>query len=182
MSDREWFWRCLGGVTLGLLVAVAGASGQSLAEAAKKERERRQKVGPGGPAFSDQDLKDRASGDGASAEGNAVEADKEPPPDGPGASGESYWRTRAARVRAALDAAEARVAKAEEASAQASSGLRQPLPADALKPVPPSVVPDGAKSEGELLAARRELERARKAKTDLEEEARKKGALPGWLR
>jgi hypothetical protein len=37
-------------------------------------------------------------------------------------------------------------------------------------------------AEAALAAARSDLERAKKALADLEEEARGKGVLPGWLR
>src|SRR6266581_8302673 len=66
--------RFVGGLAL-LLALGPGASGQSLGEAARKEKERREKAGPTGPAFTDDDLRGYAEG-GAAAKGAAGAADK----------------------------------------------------------------------------------------------------------
>src|SRR6266487_532809 len=98
-----------GGLVL-LLALGPGASGQSLGEAARKEKERREKAGPTGPAFTDDDLRGYAGG---------------------GAGDEAYWRGRAKAARAAVAAAEARVAQAEAAAQGTPAGIRQPQPGDA---------------------------------------------------
>ena len=74
--------------------------------------------------------------------------------------------------------------QAQAALDQTHAGLRQPLPGDAMRQVPRSVATDGDRhaAETNLEAAKAELARAHKALEDLEDEARKKGALPGWLR
>jgi hypothetical protein len=201
-SDRERWTRRTWAFALGLLLifAAGGVSGQSLAEVAKREKERRAKAGPTGPAFSDQDLKHR--GDAAASTSGEV-GDSAAAPTGEGAAGdkpsdtntnmpqarrgatdEAYWRGRAKTRRDAVTAAEARVAAAEAAADNTEAGIRQPLPGDAMKQVPRSTVTDGAKraAEANLEAEKAELARARKALEDLEEEARRKGVLPGWLR
>jgi hypothetical protein len=199
MSDREWTRRTWG-LALGLLLVAGGASGQSLAEAAKREKERRAKAGSSGPAFTDEDLKRRGEGE-ASASGDA--GDSSGRPAGEGSTGdkttgsksftpkaradagdEAYWRRRAKAARDAVAAAEAPVAQAQATLDQTQAGIRQPQPGDALKQVPPSPVADGDRraAEANLAAAKAELARARKALEDLEDEARRKGVLPGWLR
>jgi len=181
-----------GGLAL-LLAFGPGASGQSLGEAARKEKDRREKAGPTGPAFTDEDLRGYAEGGAAgptkppAGEKTSTEkSKKEGPAAGAGGAGdEAYWRARAKAARAAIAAAEARVAKAEVALRDApAAGIRQPQPGDAVAQVPPPVVTDADQrgAEAALAAARSELERAKKAGNDLEEEARRKGALPGWLR
>jgi len=180
-----------GGLAL-LLALGPGASGQSLGEAARKEKERREKAGPTGPAFTDEDLRGYAEGGPDAtkpAAGEKTSTDKtkkEAPAPGEGGAGEeAHWRARAKTARAAIAAAEARVAKAEVALRDApAGGIRQPQPGDAVTQVPPPVVTDadGRAAEAALAAARSELARAKKAWTDLEDEARRKGALPGWLR
>lgn len=181
-----------------LLALGPAARGQSLGEAARKEKERREKAGPTGPAFTDEDLRGYAEGGaagkaGAGAAGKSAAGDKASaekttkegtPRGGSGAGDEAYWRARAKAARAAMEAAQARVARAEAAAQGAAAGIRQPQPGDALTQVPPSVVTDADRraAEAGLAAARRELERAKKAQDDLEEEARRKGVLPGWLR
>ena len=195
MSDGGRWTRRTGALAVGLLLlfAAGGVSGQSLAEAAKREKDRRAKSGPTGPAFSDEDLKQHGdaavstSGDAGESAGKLAEegtgGDKSPdgntnmPRARGGARDEAYWR---ARAKARRDA----VAAAEVAADNTQAGIRQPLPGDAMKQVPRSTATDGAKraSEANLEAAKVELARARKALEDLEDEARRKGILPGWLR
>lgn len=178
----------------GLVILLAfgpAVSGQSLGEAARKEKERREKAGPTGPAFTDDDLTGYAEGGAGAnkpAAGKKASTEKarkqEPAPGEGGAGDEASWRARAKAVRAAIAAAEDRVAKAEAAAQGATGGIRQPQPGDAVAQVPPPVVSDADQraAEAALAAARAELERAKKAWSDLEDEARRKGALPGWLR
>ena len=93
---------------------------------------------------------------------------------------EPYWRGRANDRRAAIAEAEVRV-----------SDLQKRLSALYLDAEPTNLRDPNrmqtrqaeiAKVGDDLAAAQRELAAARKALTDLEEEARRAGALPGWLR
>jgi hypothetical protein len=200
MSDHEWWTRRTWAFALGLLLVAGGASGQSLAEAAKREKERRAKSGPTGPAFTDEDLKrdgDAAgstSGEAGDSEGrpagegtggdSSVGAKSFTPKAGVGAGDEASWRRRARARRDAVAAAEARVARAQAADdPPQGGGIRQPLPIDAMKQVPRSTATSDQRSgDTNLEAANAELARARKALEGLEDEARRKGVLPGWLR
>jgi len=188
---RSFGW--LGCLTLGLLLVAEGAAGQSLGEAARKERERRKKAGPVGPTFTDADLKagepggepaPAASGEEPAPPGEVGEPAVAPPGDEAGPGTEVYWRERARTVRDRIAAAEDRLRRAETALEGARVGIRQPLPGDALKQVPDSPVTDAERqaAEKEVAAARLERERARKAQEDLEDEARRREAPPGWLR
>jgi len=116
-----------------------------------------------------------------------------------GQRGESYWRSRAQQLRAAVAAAEARLKDAEKASAGAG-----PIPYGDYK-VPcqkgqlvqsdgslgPVVNPCSSTgsdyqrsvaAKSQLEWARQSLEQARQALASFEEEARRAGALPGWIR
>lgn len=113
--------------------------------------------------------------------------------------GESYWRRRMASGRAAVEAAEARVGDLESQAAalgslQASLPRgRDPIPVKDLKTLlemrdnaKKAVVSSGddrfARIQQDLDRARVSLARARRSLDDLAEEARRAGALPGWLR
>jgi hypothetical protein len=199
MSDRQRWARRAWVLALGLLLVAGGVSGQSLAEAAKREKERRAKSGPTGPAFTDEDLKEHGEAAGSTS-GDAGDSAGKPagedaggdksaggrsftPKGRAGAGDEAYWRGRAKARRDAVAAAEARVARAQASDAQ-GGGIRQPLPIDAMKQVPRSTATgrDQHGTDANLEAAKAELARARKALEDLEDEARRKGILPGWLR
>ena len=98
MSDREWWTRRTWVLALGLLLAAGGVSGQSLAEAAKREKERRAKSGPNGPAFTDEDLKRRGEEE-ASTSGAAGDSAAKPAGEGTGGDkstgGKSFKRKTA---------------------------------------------------------------------------------------
>jgi hypothetical protein len=198
MSDREWWTRRTWVLALGLLLVAGGVSGQSLAEAAKREKERRAKVVEGGPSFTDEDLKRRGEA-GDSTSGDAGDASGKTAGEGAGggksagaksgtpkagAGDEASWRRRAKALRDAVAAAEAPVAQAQVVLDHTQAGIRQPLPGDAMKQVPPPAVTDRDRraAEANLEAAKAELARARKALEDFQDEARRKGILPGWLR
>lgn len=101
------------------------------------------------------------------------------------ASDEASWRRRAQGMRDAVARAEADVARIQKALDERRSGVSQPLPIDAMRQVPPDPLtqPPGAERlTQDLEAAKAAVVAARQAQADFEEEARKAGALPGWLR
>jgi hypothetical protein len=118
---------------------------------------------------------------------------------------EAYWRGRAASARAAVDSAEERVAQLEAESARngpytpgqtagACTEGTMPLAGESTialrdrakgsKTCDAEVlrIQNSQRLHGEVEAARTRLDALRKALVDLEDEARKAGALPGWLR
>lgn len=123
---------------------------------------------------------------------------------------ESYWRSRAGSARSAVTAAEKRVRDLEEQATRGGPVVSGPLPAACQASAPtrgghesgtvlgPSAwerTKNVVHCDGEILrqqqaqgtqtqldAAREQLKRAQKALEALEDEARRAGALPGWLR
>ncbi len=118
---------------------------------------------------------------------------------------EHYWRSRTAGLRAAVAAAEAALADVERRAGAAGLNLPGPneAPCQAGVPAAPGSSPvalrdrsrgqktcdqDALKREAaraaalELPAARERLERARRSLANLEDDARKAGAQPGWVR
>lgn len=209
-----------------LLAGSARVEAQSLADAARKEQERRAKLpGAARPArtITDDELAAAEAGGGTlSSPGGAVLApstsSSSPASDAataawssraelsrPTGAGEAYWRGRMASARSAVAAAETRLKQAQDAADR----LGPPRPGPRVAPcqagtliVPGrtahQILEDSRKNrktcgnewEGyaqdraypEVERARGSLEAARKAVADLEEQARRAGALPGWLR
>lgn len=195
-----------------ILLAVAFAQvvhAQGLAGAAQKEKERRAKLKAADPAKSyGQDDLGRAGAPLANDPSIPPAAGQQSPahdtmgssgPSGStGAGSESYWRSRSRQLRSAVEAAEAAVKLAES-----MPGATGPTPLGDYKvPCQPGrlVMPDGSlgpmtnncsggiardqsrAAQSRLEAARQALERARQALANFEEQARRAGALPGWLR
>jgi len=181
------------------LLALAGLAGaQSLGDAARKERERRDKVRetqPSARTLTDDDL---ASTKGALAndpeaappqtteaeEGGESSASGGPPtsrglrqavPDAvPPAGGEEHWRARAAQARG-------RIAEAQRRNEAFQRMIRFGQPAR-YDETGRRVIFSVERMKEKADAAEAELRAAEKALEDLLEEGRKAGALPGWLR
>src|SRR5262245_16916627 len=155
---------------------------QDLAAAAEREKERRKKTSGKAATYSDKNLPASSSPQATAAPSAspspAAGETREAPKD------EAYWRGRATGLQNAVTAAEARVAKAQEDYDGARKGNVQPLPIDALSQVPPlpQVNAEADRLQKELEAAQAALAQAKKALEDFEEEARKAGVPPGWLR
>ncbi len=117
--------------------------------------------------------------------------------------GEDHWRGRVAKARADITAAETRLARADAEAKKTMYGTAAPPTESGTCNIPDYVVRQGSEaikkwscttSDGysdlrkhgvslaAVEAAKADLERARTALADLEEEARRAGALPGWLR
>ncbi len=150
-----------------LSISAALVSAQSLAEVAKKEKERRKKVdAQGKQSFTENDLRGgprlpaAPAKQGASAsseptettEGGDATAAPEPDP----TTTESYWRDRVAAINKKIQDLEAKLQSPELNSDTRGAPRRQ--------------------------AAERELAQARSEKQEMAEEARRKGIPPGWLR
>jgi hypothetical protein len=161
---------------------VAQGQTQDAAAAAEKEKERRRKSKGTAKTYGNKDLP--ASERSVPAEGTPSPS---PTPEGESRGAprdETYWRNRATGLQKAVAAAEQRVAKAQADYDGARKGNLQPLPIDALSQQPPipQVNADADRLQKELEDAKSALAQAQQALTDLEEEARKAGAPPGWLR
>lgn len=147
----------------------ATASAQSLAELAKKEKERRQKVDASKvKAFDDSNLRGRAvlpaSGSATGAPSEGEEADQATETEGEAAqepeedptSTEAYWRNR-------LEPIDKRIAD-----------IRARLDAPGFKEEPSNML--------QRQRWERDLDKALSERQTVLEEARRKGVPPGWLR
>jgi len=185
-----------------LVGAPVVARAQSLGEVAKREQEKQEKKKKSGkpPAtvkvYTEEDLKKaRESESGAvtvlpengnleatssaSSEDDEV-ASGEGRPAGGRRRNEAYWRGRATRLREAVDEAEAKVRDLETQIA----GLRNDM--SPVNTQDPNRLQTRDREMREAMdrldAARREVDTARKVLAELEDEARRAGALPGWVR
>jgi hypothetical protein len=186
---KSWF------ALVGLLALAQLAGAQSLGDAARKERERREGLGKAGAAartLTDADLASArgtlATGASESEEESAPDAE-EPPQEGRPASkapsregpeamaparGEEYWRGRVNEAQARIEAARQRYD-----ILQRMIVIGQPAQYNENgQRVIYSIYQMKEKAD----AAETELRAAEKALEDLFEEARHAGALPGWLR
>ena len=182
-----------GGLVLGLVLMPALAFPQSLGEVAKKEQERREKVRKSGVStrtLTEADLANTkgavvnpsAAAEGesgastatpaepAAATGETTPAADEPPQDTP----EDHWRRRVAHARARVTTAQQR-----HDAMQQIVRLGQPLLVDENGR---KVIYSTQQLKAKADAAQAALTAAQTALDNLLEEARRKGALPGWLR
>ncbi len=173
---------------LGVLVVAIPSSAQSLAEIAAKEAARRAAIKEPARVITEKDLpadKSAASkpapveADGArhpatSAQTSAQTSTTTQTDDN--GHDERWWSARARPLVAKLDAATRKleIARARAAAISAET-KRSGAPARTLTRSLQSAAAEVDRRKAEVVNARRALE-------DLEEEARKAGALPGWLR
>lgn len=173
---------------------------QGLGEVAKREQEKQEKKKKSGkpPAtvkvYTDEDLKKaRESESGAVTvlpengnleSGSSSSDDEVVSGEGRPAGGkrrtETYWRDRATRLRDAVSEADVKVRDLESRVAAIRNDMNPVNTQD------PNRLQSRDRELREAIdaldAARQSADAARKALADLEEEARRAGALPGWLR
>jgi hypothetical protein len=160
---------------------------QSLGEAARKEQERRKKnkqTGVQAKVITEEDLRSgsgTSSSAGKTAEATAAEpaastvneaAPAEAEPDRE--AQERQWRERAATARANVERAEAVVKYLSQLSLVPGEYY---VDEDGK-----TLIRDLAHLREIVAKAESDLAQAKQAQRDLEEEARRSGALPGWLR
>jgi type II secretory pathway pseudopilin PulG len=143
-----------------ICLSAALASAQSLAEVAKKEKERRKKAdAQGKQSFTETDLRGgprlpaSAAKPGGAPAGTSEEAAA---PEQDPTKTESYWRDRVAAVNKKIQELEAKL-KSPELNSDARGATRRQT-------------------------AERDLAQARSEKQAMADEARRKGIPPGWLR
>ena len=190
---------CVAGVSLALALAVSmppvAAAEQtkqpSLAEVAKKEAERRKTVKDAKKVITTKDLPESArkpaaaqpapSSEGVPA-GAAPGADQRTTAASGGGEasdkGEAYWRSRITQAREGL--------RRNEAFLEALQSRINALTTDFVNRDDPyqrtKIGEDRVKALEEMERVKAEIEGARKQIGDIEEEARKAGVPPGWLR
>ena len=184
-----------------VFVGVDFATAQTLAEAAKKEQQRRKTASSPGKTYTENDLTavrpadstPASAGGGSGADGSAATAtSKASSPSNKQGEGEAYWRGRFRAARERIVKAEAEVKRLEDVSARfrsngatitthdcsAQEAAGKPGDRILIRSCPQT----GTTFLGELEAARNAVTEARQALSDLETEARQRGALPAWSR
>jgi hypothetical protein len=194
--------RITAALTLVLVVlgSVPAVHGQSLADAARKESERRKTQKGPGKVYTNADLKPTAApppGDGTATDsskppantaasdttkggdtakaGDATKADTKA---GDNEKTEKFWRTRMKDAREQLDR--------DRVLADALQSRVNALTTDFVNRDDPAqrqqIAADRQRSMAELERLRKAIEADTKAVAALEEEARSKGVPPGWIR
>ena len=166
-----------------VFAAPAAAQTPSLADVAKKEQERRKTQKPAGKVYTKKDLPESVSPPPAPVTPAAPAAAEQKPAaaqekrDGD-AKDETWWRNRIAAAREEL--------RRNEVFAEALQSRINALGADFVSRDDPfqraKIGQDRDKAIAELARVSDEIARGKKQIEDIEEEARKAGAPPGWLR
>ena len=174
-----------------------GAGGSSLADIARRQKEQREREGKKASlgVISNETLRKSVSAaDAAPAKGGAkTKAGPTPAPHGATAAApatipewrdlkgrtEADWRKLMAGVRDRMTAAEGRVKSLEADARRYENDFYAWSDGNYRDRV---IRPAWDQARTDLANARKELEAARTELTDLEEDARKSGAPPGWLR
>jgi hypothetical protein len=183
---RRLGWVALG---LGLLLAAAPVRGQSLAEVARKEQERRKQIKTPSRVYTNEDLKGaraplttgaataEAKPAAAPSEGGAAPAAQPPAASDP-KKDEQAWRERIAKAREELERQELFLqALQSRATGLYAEFTARDDPAQRLL-----IERDRQRVLNEMERVKADIERLRKAVADIEEEARRAGVPPGWLR
>ena len=167
-----------------LRAGVAFAQTPSLVELAQKEQERRKglKGATGSKVYSDKDLPKTGTPAVASSLAPAaptpVPDEKPPEAKPPDQKEETAWRMRMAQAREAQRRA--------EMFAEALQSRINALTTDVVNRDDPyqraKLADDRQKALAELQRVAGEIDQAKKDIVDIEEEARKAGVPPGWLR
>jgi hypothetical protein len=180
-------------MTAALLLSVASSTvstDQGLAEIARQEEARRKVVKPSRKVYTNADLKNDGSAtppapvapSGASAAAPATSANASPEkptvPDGDGPRDQAYWSGRMSAARSALERS--------RIFAEALQSRINALSADFVNRDDPAqraqLELERQRSVAELDRVKREMGEQAKAIAAIEEEARKAGVPPGWLR
>lgn len=180
-------------LSLALLAVAVPSFAQSLGDLAKKEQARRKAAPPAAKTYTNDDLKqvppptgtpgkpaDDASkaspkpADAKTPEPQKVDATKPPEP----AKDEAYWRGRITAAREDL--------RRNEAFKEALQSRINALTADFTARDDPyqraKIADDRQKALAELARLTTDIEAGTKAIAEIEDEARRAGVPPGWLR
>ena len=181
-----------------LAMIAAPVAAQSLGELAKREAERKKATPPAKKTYTNDDLKQipPPAGTAAGKPGDAkdpakageatdkaadakpepekVDATKPPEP----AKTEAYWRTRMDQAREDIRRNEAfREALQSRVNALTADFTARDDPAQRAK-----IADDRQKALAEMARLGEDIEKGKKHITDIEDEARRAGVPPGWIR
>ena len=179
-----WVWgvRALAGL-LALGVSAATLEAQPLAEVARREAARRKALRTEARVYTNRDLGPGAIRPAVLGQPAAVAAEAaETPPAAAEPQGEvkdeKFWRDRVTQVREAMARAEIlRSALEARINALQTDFVNRDDPAQ--KAV---IAQDRQKAIDELARNNADIERFKKEITDIQDEARKAGVPPGWVR
>jgi hypothetical protein len=195
MNRRSFWFRCLGhSVTVAALVALSGAhlaaQTPSLGEVAKKEAERRKAQQPAAKVYTNKDLPPSAQKPATPppvetqatiVDPVAAAAEQKPqekPEEQKEQKDEAWWKARMAGAREEV--------RRNEMFAEALQTRINALSRDFVNRDNPvqraKIGQDRAEALTELVRVKQEIDRGKKQIEDIEEEARKLGVPPGWLR
>ena len=172
----------IGSVVAGVLVAgVAASHAQSLADVARKEEARRQKIAKPSKVYTDDDVQKYApvtpGAQAAATTVTSLDANGKPVGQQAAAEGlpgdEAGWRSRLQNARDGLDRDKLLLSALEQQarSAARKSGTPEDQPAD-----------DGSTRAAEIKRLKAEMDAFRATLANAEEDARKAGVPPGWVR
>jgi hypothetical protein len=173
----------IGSVVAGVLVAgVAASSAQSLADVARKEEARRQKIAKPSKVYTDEDVQKyapvTAGAQAAATTVTALDANGKPVGQQAAAEGlpsdEAGWRARLQNARDGLDRDKLLLSALEQ---QGRSAARRSGAAEGDQPAD-----DGSARSAEIKRLKAEMDAYRATLANAEEEARKAGVPPGWVR
>ena len=174
----------IGSVVAGVLVAgVAASSAQSLADVARKEEARRQKIAKPSKVYKDEDVQKYApvtsSAQTAASTVTALDGNGKPVGQQAAAEGlpsdEAGWRARLQSARDGIDRDRLLLSALEQ---QARSAARKAGTPDGAEPVADDASPRAA----EIKRLKAEMDAFRATLANAEEDARKAGVPPGWVR
>ena len=180
-------------VIAGVLTGTVTASAQTLAEVAKREAERRKAKPTAAKTYTNDDLKQvpppagtatsktaeelkdgKAADPSKAAEPQKVDATKPPEP----AKDEAHWRGRMAAATEDI--------RRNEAFLEAMQTRVNALTADFTARDDPyqraKIAEDRQKALAEMARLKDDIAKGKKLVTDIEEEARRAGVPPGWIR
>jgi hypothetical protein len=179
-----------------LLVAATASYAQSLADVARKEEERRKTQPAASKVYTNKDLGDvppaatpapapvsggsttASSSEGSTGSGAAKGDSKDAKDDKSGTRGQAYWSGRMKSTQETLDR--------DSTFADALQSRIAALTTDFVNRDDPAqrntIERDRQKAIAELERLKKKVTEDKKAVADLEEEARRAGVPPGWLR
>jgi len=177
-----WFTACL---MAGLFLVPAAAIAQqqpSLAELAKQEQERRKAIKTAAKVYTDRDVKQSAPPPGGAVAlpppvpNTPAEAEKDKPKDQ--TKDQAWWKGRMDQAREEL--------RRNEMFAEALQTRINSLTGDFAARDDPAqrakISDDRQKALAEMDRVKGDIDKGKKQMTDIEEEARKAGVPPGWIR
>jgi hypothetical protein len=173
----------IGSVVAGVLVAgVAASSAQSLADVARKEEARRQKIAKPSKVYKDEDVQKFApvtsSAQAKASTVTALDANGKPVGQQAAAEGlpadEAGWRARLQNARDGLDRDKLLLSALEQ---QARTAGRRAGTPEGEEPAN-----DASPRAAEIKRLKAEMDAYRATLANAEEDARKAGVPPGWVR